>query len=97
MSIPFISADTVRERVPMTAAVDAIEQTLRDGFDTSSAHPRSSVPLDHGSFLLMPAEIAGTAGVKVASVAPPTTRRSACRRSRASTCCSTAPPSSRRR
>lgn len=70
MSIPFISADTVRERVPMTAAVDAIEQTLRDGFDTSSAHPRSSVPLDHGSFLLMPAEIAGTAGVKVASVAP---------------------------
>lgn len=70
MSIPFISADTVRQRVPMTAAVDAIEQTLRNGFDTAAAQPRSSVPLDHGSFLLMPAETNGSAGVKVASVAP---------------------------
>ncbi|MGJ0182742.1 ornithine cyclodeaminase family protein [Corynebacterium glyciniphilum] len=70
MSIPFISADTVRQRVPMTAAVDAIEQALRNGFDTAAAQPRSSVPLDHGSFLLMPAEVSGFAGVKVASVAP---------------------------
>lgn len=70
MPIPFISADTVRERVPMTAAVDAIEQTLYDGFDAATAPPRSSVPLDRGSFLLMPAEVNGSAGVKVASVAP---------------------------
>jgi ornithine cyclodeaminase/alanine dehydrogenase-like protein (mu-crystallin family) len=70
MSIPFLTADTVRRQVPMSAAVDAIERTLREGFDTSTAPARSSVPLENGSFLLMPAEIGGSAGVKVASVAP---------------------------
>lgn len=68
--IPFITADTVRERVSMTAAIDAIEQTLRDGFDTTSAPARSIVSLNQGSFLLMPAETDASAGVKVASVAP---------------------------
>lgn len=70
MPIPFLTADTVRERVSMTAAIDAIEQTLRDGLDTASAPARSSVPLDHGSFLLMPAETTDAAGVKIATVAP---------------------------
>lgn len=70
LSLPYLSADTVRERVPVLTAVDAIEDTLRAGFDTAGAPARSSVPLDHGSFLLMPAEINGSTGVKVASVAP---------------------------
>lgn len=69
-SLPYLSADAVRERVPMLTAVNAIEDTLRGGFDTAGAPARSSVPLEHGSFLLMPAEISGSTGVKVASVAP---------------------------
>lgn len=70
MPLPFITADEVRQRVPMLAAVDAIEQTLRNGLDPAGAPARNSVPLDHGSFLLMPAQTRGSAGVKVASVAP---------------------------
>ncbi|MGP9723316.1 ornithine cyclodeaminase family protein [Corynebacterium sp. AOP40-9SA-29] len=70
MPLPFITADEVRQRVPMLAAVDAIEQALRDGLDPSKSPARNSVPLDQGSFLLMPAETPTAAGMKVASVAP---------------------------
>lgn len=73
--IAVVTAGQVPEHLPMTRAVAALEQALRDGLDPAAALPRSSVPLEKGSFLLMPGEHGGYAGVKVLTVAPGNSRR----------------------
>jgi ornithine cyclodeaminase/alanine dehydrogenase-like protein (mu-crystallin family) len=70
MTIPFLDAAAVRAALPPAAAVAAIEQALRDGLDPAAAVPRQRVDVAHGQLLLMPAESAGHAGVKLVAVAP---------------------------
>ncbi len=62
--------------MPLTALVgpDEAREALRDallgGFDPAAAVPRAHVRLTGGELLLMPAELGGFAGVKIAGVAP---------------------------
>jgi ornithine cyclodeaminase len=65
----FLDADAVAALGP-AAAVRAIAEALRGGLDPAADPPRTPVGLTHGQFLLMPAEAAGAAGVKVVTVAP---------------------------
>lgn len=68
--IPYLAAEEIFARLSPAAAVSAIEDALRDGLDTSAGVARSSVPLRHGSMLMMPAESGSHAGVKLVTVAP---------------------------
>jgi ornithine cyclodeaminase/alanine dehydrogenase-like protein (mu-crystallin family) len=68
--IPYLDADAIRRALSPAQAVDAITQALRSGLDPAASVPRTPVPLSHGELLLMPAEGAGYAGVKLATVAP---------------------------
>jgi ornithine cyclodeaminase/alanine dehydrogenase-like protein (mu-crystallin family) len=52
------------------AAVQAIGDALRTGFDPAGDPARSAAGLATGEFLLMPSETRSAAGVKVVSVAP---------------------------
>ena len=65
-----ITADQVHAGLSPRAAVDALAAALRAGLDPQAAPARSNVPLQQGSFLLMPAEFGDYAGVKILTVAP---------------------------
>lgn len=69
-SLPWFDARRVAQLLPMAGAVDAIERALLDGLDPASDPARSVVGTSRGHLLLMPSEIVGSVGVKVASVAP---------------------------
>lgn len=70
MSTPrHFDAAAIAAALPPRAAVDAIAEALAD-FDPAADITRAIVPLARGEFLLMPAEVGGAAGVKVATVAP---------------------------
>ncbi len=62
MPVPFVDADELARRVPMEAAIDALETAFRDG-DPSTTPLRSHVDTPAGALLLMPA--VGKAGVGV--------------------------------
>ena len=64
-----LDADTVAALGP-AGAVSAITDALRGGLDPATDPPRIPVPLEHGQFLLMPAQGGSSAGVKVATVNP---------------------------
>jgi ornithine cyclodeaminase len=66
----FVSADEVFASVDFGRAVAALDAALRAGLDPAAGSPRSIVDVQNGQLLLMPAEGAGFAGVKLASVAP---------------------------
>ena len=66
----WIDAETVTGLLPMSGAIDALEAALIGGLDPSADPPRDGVDTQHGRLLLMPAEIAGWAGVKIVSIAP---------------------------
>jgi len=66
----WIDAETVTGLLPMSGAIDALEAALIGGLDPSADPPRDGVDTQHGQLLLMPAEIAGWAGVKIVSIAP---------------------------
>ncbi|MEX5262201.1 ornithine cyclodeaminase family protein [Kocuria sp. CPCC 205263] len=68
--IAVITADQVSEYLPMGQAITALEHALLSGLDPEKSLPRSSVPLEKGSFLLMPSEHGAYTGVKVLTVAP---------------------------
>lgn len=70
MSLPYIDAAALTALMPPAAAVAALEDALRGGQDPELDSPRLFAPLDAGEFLLMPAQSAKYAGVKVATVAP---------------------------
>ncbi|NVM98334.1 ornithine cyclodeaminase family protein [Arthrobacter sp. SDTb3-6] len=70
MTLPYIDAAALRALVPPAAAVAALEDALRGGQDPELDPPRLFAPLAAGEFLLMPAQSARYAGVKVATVAP---------------------------
>ncbi|ALE04234.1 hypothetical protein AL755_00500 (plasmid) [Arthrobacter sp. ERGS1:01] len=70
MTLPYIDAATIAGLLPPAAAVAALEDALRGGQDPELDTPRLFAPLDAGEFLLMPAQSARYAGIKVATVAP---------------------------
>jgi ornithine cyclodeaminase/alanine dehydrogenase-like protein (mu-crystallin family) len=65
-----LDAGAITDVLSPVAAVDAITNALLAGFDPSNDPARSVVPTNAGQFLLMPSEVGGSAGVKVATVAP---------------------------
>lgn len=69
-SILTLSAEDVVRHLSFRQAVYALGDTLTAGLQPADSHPRASVPLTRGSFLLMPDEYGPYAGVKVLTVAP---------------------------
>lgn len=67
MSVPFVDADELGRRVPMSAAIDALGVAFRDG-DPAAAPLRSHVETDAGTLLLMPATGAAGVGVKLVTL-----------------------------
>lgn len=70
MTLPYLDAATLTEVLTPTRAVDALAEALLGGLDPELDSPRLFAPLDAGEFLLMPAQSAKYAGIKVATVAP---------------------------
>lgn len=70
MSLLFLDAEAVMGTLSFAEAVDAVERVLLDGLDPAAALDRSVVDVMHGQMLLMPAESATAAGVKLTTVAP---------------------------
>ncbi|MGA7203663.1 MAG: ornithine cyclodeaminase family protein [Specibacter sp.] len=68
--LPYLDAAANVELLPPALAVAALEDALRGGQDPELDTPRLFAPLDAGEFLLMPAQSAKYAGIKVATVAP---------------------------
>lgn len=68
MSLPFLSAADVEQRIDVAGAADALEAALRAGFDPESDPPRSAVELGRGELLVMPSTVGGHAAVKLVSV-----------------------------
>ncbi len=66
----WIDAEGLRERLSMTAAIDALERALREG-PPSPAPQRAAVEAGDGTLLVMPAtDAAGAAGVKLVTLKP---------------------------
>jgi ornithine cyclodeaminase/alanine dehydrogenase-like protein (mu-crystallin family) len=70
-----IGADEVGARVPMVAAVDALEAAFRDEDPAAAAPLRSSVQTGAGTLLLMPAHGARGVGVKLVTLTPDNAQR----------------------
>ena len=68
--IPYHDESAIRRALPPAGAVEAVTAALLGGLDPAADAPRTQVPLAHGEFLLMPAQSATNAGVKVVTVAP---------------------------
>jgi ornithine cyclodeaminase/alanine dehydrogenase-like protein (mu-crystallin family) len=68
--LPRIDEAALRQLVPPAAAVDALEQALRDGFDPAGDAPRSIVPVPSGQILSMPSSWGDFAGTKLITLAP---------------------------
>lgn len=67
MHVPFVDAQELAHRLPMHAAIDALEGAFRDG-DPSATPPRSSVETPQGALLLMPAVGERGVGVKLVTL-----------------------------
>ncbi|WP_125614032.1 ornithine cyclodeaminase family protein [Specibacter cremeus] len=70
MSLPYLDAEALNTLLSPRAAVQALHDALRGGLDPELDPPRLFSPLTAGEFLLMPAQSARYAGIKVATVAP---------------------------
>jgi ornithine cyclodeaminase len=64
-----IGAEELRARLPMAAAIDALEEAFRT-LDPSGGPLRTHVETPHGSLLLMPAFGRSGVGVKLVSITP---------------------------
>jgi len=69
-TLPYVDAAAMARLAPPKLAVAALEDALRGGLDPELDSPRLFAPLEAGEFLLMPAQSAHYAGIKVATVAP---------------------------
>jgi ornithine cyclodeaminase len=69
-SLPWFGAARVQALLSMAHAVEAVEKALRDDVDPAADPARASVGTRQGHLLLMPSEVGGSVGVKVASVSP---------------------------
>jgi ornithine cyclodeaminase/alanine dehydrogenase-like protein (mu-crystallin family) len=68
MSLPFLAAAELAERLSATAAIDALQAALLAGLDPEADPPRSALALDGGELLVMPSAAAGHAVVKLVTV-----------------------------
>lgn len=68
--LTLVPAELIAERISMPAAIDAIQTTLRGGFDPEADLARQIFDVANGQLLLMPAGIDGAVGQKFATVAP---------------------------
>jgi ornithine cyclodeaminase/alanine dehydrogenase-like protein (mu-crystallin family) len=68
MSVPFIAADDVEQRLSASEAADALEAALRAGLDPESDPPRGILELDRGQLLVMPSAAARHPVVKLLTV-----------------------------
>jgi ornithine cyclodeaminase/alanine dehydrogenase-like protein (mu-crystallin family) len=68
MSLPFLAADDLAQRVSVTAAIDALEEALLAGLDPEADPPRGALALAGGELLVMPSAAAGHAVVKLVTV-----------------------------
>lgn len=70
MQLEFITEPVILQLLTPAGATAAITDALVSGLDPASDTARGVLPLSAGQFLIMPAEAASHAGVKVATVAP---------------------------
>ncbi|WP_336644296.1 ornithine cyclodeaminase family protein [Microbacterium sp. USHLN186] len=68
--LALVNAQLLAERVSMSAAIAAVQSTLRDGFDPEHDLARQILDVPNGQLLLMPAATGGAVGQKFATVAP---------------------------
>jgi ornithine cyclodeaminase/alanine dehydrogenase-like protein (mu-crystallin family) len=68
MTVPFLSAADVDERLDVSGAVDVLAAALAGGFDPESDPPRRALELGRGELLVMPSAAGGHAAVKLVSV-----------------------------
>ncbi|WP_309067025.1 ornithine cyclodeaminase family protein [Microbacterium sp.] len=68
--LALVDARLIAERVSMASAIEALQTTLRNGFDPEDDLPRTIADIPGGQLLLMPAAAGGAVGQKFASVAP---------------------------
>jgi ornithine cyclodeaminase/alanine dehydrogenase-like protein (mu-crystallin family) len=68
MSLPFLAAADLAERVSVTAAIDALDAALLAGLDPEADPPRGVLALAGGELLVMPSAAAGHAVVKLVTV-----------------------------
>jgi ornithine cyclodeaminase/alanine dehydrogenase-like protein (mu-crystallin family) len=68
MTVPFLSAADVDERLDVSGAVDVLDAALAGGFDPESDPPRRALELGRGELLVMPSAAGGHAAVKLVSV-----------------------------
>jgi ornithine cyclodeaminase len=67
VAVPFVDAAELERRLPMAAAIDALEDAFRDA-DPSQAPLRSHVETAAGTLLLMPATGGAGVGVKLVTL-----------------------------
>ena len=68
MSLPFLAAADVEQRLNAAGASGALEAALKKGFDPETDPPRGAVELGAGELLVMPSAVDGHAAVKLVSV-----------------------------
>lgn len=73
--LALVGPDEVLAHLTMEQAISALEDALKSGLDPRTSLARRSVPLERGSFLLMPGEYGGYTGVKIVTVAPGNPKR----------------------
>ena len=68
MSLPFLAAADVAERLSPTAAIDALQDALLSGLDPEADPPRGALTVGGGELLVMPSTTAAHAVVKLVTV-----------------------------
>lgn len=68
--LTLVGAQSIAERVSMSAAIAELQRVLRMGFDPEGDLPRGILDVPNGQLLLMPAAVDGAVGQKFATVAP---------------------------
>lgn len=69
-ALPYLDAATLERLVPVSRAVQVLEDALRAGLDPEDTPQRPLVDLPAGQLLMMPAAAGRYAGVKAVTVAP---------------------------
>ena len=68
MSLPFLAAADVAERLSPIAAIEALQDALRAGLDPEADPPRGALAVGAGELLVMPSATAAHAVVKLVTV-----------------------------
>lgn len=69
-ALPYLDAETIQRLVPVTRAVQVLEEALRGGLDPEETPQRPVVDVPGGQLLMMPAAAGGYVGLKAVTIAP---------------------------